>query len=79
MGSANTAAIEARMTAGSVASSAYAAGMAGAAYRSCAVEDCQCTKTGVSGGVKIEAIGCADHFKEDKIPWCDGCRCLGLP
>ena len=30
MGSANTAAIEARMTAGSVASSAYAAGMAGA-------------------------------------------------
>jgi hypothetical protein len=56
-----------------------AAGMAGAAYRSCAVEECQCTKTGVSGGVKIEAIGCADHFKEDKIPWCDGCRCLGLP
>jgi hypothetical protein len=30
MGSANTAAIEARMTAGSVASGAYAAGMAGA-------------------------------------------------
>jgi hypothetical protein len=46
-----------------------AAGLPGAAYRSCAIDECQCTKTGLSGGVKIEAIGCADHLEEDRIPW----------
>ena len=45
------------------------AGEAGAAYRMCALEACQCTKTGLSGGVPVDAIGCADHFKEDKLPW----------
>ncbi len=46
------------------------AGEPGAAYRTCAVEACQCTKTGLSGGVPVEAIGCADHFKADTLPWC---------
>ncbi len=45
------------------------AGEPGAAYRTCAPEACQCTKTGLSGGVLVEAIGCADHFDEDTLPW----------
>jgi hypothetical protein len=45
------------------------AGEAGAAYRTCAPDACQCTKTGLSGGILVEAIGCADHLKEDKLPW----------
>jgi hypothetical protein len=45
------------------------AGEPAAAYRTCAVEACQCTKIGLSGGVPVEAIGCADHFKEDTLPW----------
>ena len=45
------------------------AGEAKAAFRTCAPEACQCTKTGLSGGVPVDAIGCADHFKEDKLPW----------
>ena len=53
----------------SVAFPAPPAGEPGAAYRTCAVEACQCTKTGLSGGVPVEAIGCADHFKEDALPW----------
>ena len=44
-------------------------GEPGAAYRICAPEACQCTKTGLSGGVPVEAIGCADHFKEKTLPW----------
>ena len=53
----------------SVAFPAPPAGEPGAAYRTCAVEACQCTKVGLSGGVRVEAIGCADHFKEDTLPW----------
>jgi hypothetical protein len=45
------------------------AGEPAAAYRTCAPEACQCTKTGLSGGVSVEAIGCADHFDEDTLPW----------
>ncbi len=52
-----------------------AAGEPGAAYRICALETCQCTKTGLSGDVPVEAIGCADHFNEDKLPWYAGPLC----
>jgi hypothetical protein len=45
------------------------AGEPAAAFRTCVAEACQCTKTGLSGGVVVEAIGCADHFHEDKVPW----------
>ena len=44
-------------------------GKPGAAYRICAPEACQCTKTGLSGGVPVEMIGCADHFNEETLPW----------
>jgi hypothetical protein len=44
-------------------------GKPGAAYRICAPEACQCTKTGLSGGVPVEMIGCADQFKEETLPW----------
>jgi len=45
------------------------AGQPGAAYRTCTLEACRCTKTGLSGGVRVEAIGCADHFNDDTLPW----------